>query len=375
MSIREQFDGLVVVKVGSSTLTNGCGAVDRDVIADLCEQVATLRTAGRPVIVVTSGAAAAGRERLGFDERPKDIPTLQACAAAGQAALTEVYASELASRGLSCGQVLLTRRDVVEREGYLNARNTLDRLLELGVVPVVNENDTVSVAEFTFGDNDMLGAVVSALVGASLYVILSDVDGLYTADPTEDARAELIHEVRAIDSQVMSIAGDATSSVGTGGMASKIRVARAMLAAGIPMVICHGKRRNAIVDAANGVAVGTRFENVDAATHGTGRKLWIGLAEMPHGTVVADAGACKAVQCDGASLLPVGVSSTEGNYEAGDVVRIVDDGGVEIARGVARYSSDEVSRIHGLKLDVVRRFLPDRDGQPVVHRDEMLVFQ
>ena len=375
MSIREQFDGLVVVKVGSSTLTNENGAVDREVIADLCEQVATLRSAGRPVIVVTSGAAAAGRERLGFDERPKDIPTLQACAAAGQAALTEVYASELASRGLSCGQVLLTRRDVVEREGYLNARNTLDRLLELGVVPVVNENDTVSVAEFTFGDNDMLGAVVSALVGASLYVILSDVDGLYTADPTENDRAELIHEVKAIDSQVMNIAGDATSSVGTGGMASKIRVARAMLAAGIPMVVCHGRRRNAIVDAANGASVGTRFANEDAMTHGTGRRLWIGLAEMPHGTVVVDPGACNAIRCEGASLLPVGVKSTEGDYEIGDVVRIVDDRGVEIARGVSRYSSDEVSRIHGLKLDVVRRFLPDRDGQPVVHRDEMLVFQ
>lgn len=375
MSIREQFDGLVVVKVGSSTLTNENGAVDREVIADLCEQVATLRSAGRPVIVVTSGAAAAGRERLGFAERPKDIPTLQACAAAGQAALTEVYASELASRGLSCGQVLLTRRDVVEREGYLNARNTLDRLLELGVVPVVNENDTVSVAEFTFGDNDMLGAVVSALVGASLYVILSDVDGLYTADPIENDRAELIHEVKAIDSQVMNIAGDATSSVGTGGMASKIRVARAMLAAGIPMVICHGRRRNAIVDAANGASVGTRFASEDAMTHGTGRRLWIGLAEMPHGTVAVDPGACNAIRCEGASLLPVGVKSTEGDYEIGDVVRIVDDRGVEIARGVSRYSSDEVSRIHGLKLDVVRRFLPDRDGQPVVHRDEMLVFQ
>ena len=375
MSLREQFDGLVVVKVGSSTLTDESGALDRDVIADLCEQVATLRSAGRPVIVVTSGAAAAGRERLGISERPKDIPTLQACAAAGQAALTEVYASELALRGLSCGQVLLTRRDVVEREGYLNARNTLDRLLELGVVPVVNENDTVSVAEFTFGDNDMLGAVVSALVGASLYVILSDVDGLYTADPTTDECAELIHEVKAVDSRVMDIAGGSSSSVGTGGMASKVRVARAMLAAGIPMVICHGRRKNALVDAANGATVGTRFASDDAMTHGAGRRLWIGLAEMPHGTVVADPGACKAVQRDGGSLLPVGVKSTEGEYEAGDVVRIVDDHGVEVARGVSRYSSDEVARIHGLKLDVVRRFLPDRDGQPVVHRDEMLVFQ
>lgn len=374
MALREQFDDLVVVKIGSSTLTNEGGAVDESFISTLCEQVAELHAEGRPVVIVTSGAAAAGRERLGFDSRPQDIPSLQACAAAGQAALTEVYAKELAKRNIACGQVLLTRRDVVDREGYLNARNTLDRLLQLGAVPVVNENDTVSVAEFAFGDNDMLGAIVSALVGASLYVILSDVDGLYTADPTKCSEAELIPEVRVIDTSIAGMAGGAGSSVGTGGMASKIRAARAMLAAGVPMVICQGRRPHVVVDVVHGKKIGTRFANDAALSHGSGRKLWIGLAEVPRGTIVVDEGASRAILAEGASLLPVGVRSTTGTYAEGDVVSIVNEQGIEIARGVTRYSSDDIVRVHGLKLDVIGRFLPHKEGQPAVHRDEMLVF-
>lgn len=374
MAIPEQFEGLVVVKIGSSTLTDKTGAIDASVISDLCDQVAELRALGRPVVIVTSGAAAAGRERLGIARRPPDIPTLQACAAAGQAVLTEVYAAELARRGLACGQVLLTRRDVVDREGYLNARNTFMRLLDLGAVPVVNENDTVSVAEFAFGDNDMLGAIVSALVGASLYVILSDVEGLYTADPGTDPTAELIPEVSSIDRRIASMAGGSASSVGTGGMASKVRAGRAMLTAGIPMVVCQGRRPHVLVDVASGLPLGTRFANDDAPAHGNGRKLWIGLAELPQGTVVVDAGAARAIMEDGASLLPVGVRATKGTYVAGDVVSIEDEAGTELARGVVRYGSDDMVRIRGLKLDVVERFLPHMAGQPAVHRDEMLVF-
>ncbi|MEE1159802.1 MAG: glutamate 5-kinase [Atopobiaceae bacterium] len=374
MAMREQFDDLVVVKIGSSTLTDRTGAVDEAFISDLCEQISELHAEGRQVVVVTSGAAAAGRERLGFTKRPDDIPSLQACAAAGQAALTEVYAKQLAERGIACGQVLLTRRDVVDREGYLNARNTLDRLLDLGAVPVVNENDTVSIAEFTFGDNDMLGAIVSALVGASLYVILSDVDGLYTADPGTHEDAELIRQVTAVDRRVSDMAGGAGSSVGTGGMASKIRAARAMLAAGIPLVICHGRRQHVVVDAVHGEEVGTRFWNAEAPGHGSGRKLWIGLAEVPHGIVQVDKGAARAILADGASLLPVGVRTTSGSYEEGEVVSIVDEDGTEIARGVTRYSSEDMVRVRGLKLDVIGRFLPEKEGQPAVHRDDMLVF-
>ena len=374
MAMREQFDNLVVVKIGSSTLTTKDGAVDEGYISMLCEQVCALHEEGHPVAIVTSGAAAAGRERLGFGSRPTDIPSLQACAAAGQAALTEVYAKELAKRGVACGQVLLTRRDVVDREGYLNARNTLDRLLELGAVPVVNENDTVSVSEFAFGDNDMLGAIVSALIGASLYIVLSDVEGLYTADPGVDSNASLIKKVDAIDRRISDMAGGAGSSVGTGGMASKIRAARAMLACGIPMVVCNGRDPSVLMDIVHGEDVGTRFENKTAQSHGNGRKLWIGLAEVPRGVVTVDEGAARAIVREGASLLPVGIRSTKGTYTEGDVIRIVDQNNVELARGVTRYSSEDMVRIRGLKLDVIGRFLPHKEGVPAVHRDEMLVF-
>ena len=370
----ETMDNLVVVKIGSSTLTTADGAIDMAYISRLCAQVAELHDRGYQVIIATSGAAAAGRERLGIPSRPSDIETLQACAAAGQAQLTEVYAACLAERDLACGQVLLTRRDVVDREGYLNARNTLMRLLELGAVPVVNENDTVSVSEFAFGDNDMLGAIVAALVGASLYVILSDVEGLFTADPTKDPDARLIGHVTAIDREVAQMAGGSSSSVGTGGMASKLRAARAMLTSGIPMVICHGRRDDVVVDVVEGKSVGTRFEGDGSVVHGTGRKLWIGLAEVPRGTVTVDAGAVRAVVDQGASLLPVGVVSTTGAYREGDVISVTDGEGTEIARGVARYDARDMERVAGLKLDVIARFMPEKASCPCIHRDEMLVF-
>lgn len=365
---------IVVVKVGSSTLVDEQGAPDRTFIAELCEQVVALRELGKKVVVVSSGAAAAGMERLGFKRRPTDMPSLQACAACGQAALTEVYANVLAKRGIACGQVLLTRRDVVDREGYLNARNTMERLLELGVVPVVNENDTVSVAEFAFGDNDMLGAIVATLIGADLYVILSDIDGLYTANPTIDPEARLLPRVERIDEGIMAMAGGAGSAVGTGGMLTKLRAARALLAAGIPTVICKGRVPHILEQVAQGESVGTRFEAPYGQTRENPRKFWIGLAEVPRGTLMLDEGACAAVIKRGASVLPVGVIATEGTYAAGDVVNVVTPQNTLIGRGTVRYSSDEMVRVRGLKLDVIARFMPEKDGQPAIHRDELLVF-
>lgn len=365
---------IVVVKIGSTTLVDERGAIDQDFIADLCTQVARLRAKGKRVVIVSSGAAAAGMERLGFRRRPTDIPSLQACAACGQAALTEVYADLLAREGIACAQVLLTRRDVVDREGYLNARNTLERLLELGVVPVVNENDTVSVAEFAFGDNDMLGAIVATLIGADLYVIMSDVDGLFSADPARNSDATLIGQLSQIGPEVMAMAGGAGSAVGTGGMATKLRAARALLAANIPTVICRGRRPGVLDAAVFQGGVGTRIEPPAGSTHESPRKFWIGLAEVPRGTLTLDAGACAAVIKRGASVLPVGVIASEGTYEAGDVVNVVDPEGSLIGRGTVRYSSDDMMRVRGLKLDVIARFMPDKDGQPVIHRDELLVF-
>lgn len=366
---------LIVAKVGSSTLVDEGGGLDRGFIRSLCDQVVELAREGTRVVLVSSGAAAAGRDELGLAERPSDIMTLQACAAAGQAKLTEAYADVLAERGIPCGQVLLTRRDVVDRAAYLNARNTLMRLIELGAMPVVNENDTVSVAEFAFGDNDMLGAIVAGLVSADLYVILSDVDGLYTANPQTDPSARLVERVSEVDGRISSMAGAALSSYGTGGMASKLRAARAMLAAGIPTVICRGRREGALLDAAHAEGVGTRFEAGSKETpHELGRKLWIGLAEVVRGTLVLDDGAARAVTERGASVLPVGVLETRGTYAAGDVVDVRGPAGTLLGRGAVRYSSDDMARIRGLKLDVIARFLGEGAAQPAVHRDELLVF-
>lgn len=366
--------GLVVAKVGSSTLVDEGGALDAAHVRTLCDQVSRLIGMGTRVVVVSSGAVACGRDVLGFPERPADMASLQACAAAGQARLTKAYADVLAERGIPCAQVLLTRRDVMDREAFLNARITLTRLLELGAVPVVNENDTLSTTEFAFGDNDMLGALVAALVGADLYVILSDVDGLYTANPQEDPDARLIERVSEVDHDVTAMAGGAGTSFGTGGMSSKLRAARAMLAAGVPTVICRGRRPDALVEVASGAAIGTRFEAPAGSPHEGGRKLWIGLAEVPRGTIALDVGAARAVLEQGASILPVGVASTSGTYAAGDVVSVTTEDGDLIGRGVARYSSEDMQRVRGLRLDVIARFLGEAGAQPAVHRDDLLVF-
>ena len=263
---------------------------------------------------------------------------------------------------------------MVDREAYLNARNTMERLLDLGVVPVVNENDTVSVAEFAFGDNDMLGAIVATLIAADLYVIMSDVDGLYTADPAVDPDARLLDRIERVDDTVMAMAGGAGSAVGIGGMTTKLHAARALLVAGIPTVVCKGRRPGVLLEVVGGAKVGTRFEAPLGSSHESPRKFWIGLADVTRGTLTLDEGACAAVIERGASVLPVGVIATEGTYVAGDVVNVVTPEGALIGRGTVRYSSDEMVRVSGLKLDVIARFMPEKDGQPAIHRDELLVF-
>ena len=364
--------GLVVVKVGSTTLVDANGVPDRAFIASLCSQIAHAVDGGTRVVLVSSGAVAAGMERLSLCVRPSDTPTLQACAAAGQARLTEMYAEAFAEHGLSCAQVLLTRGDTADRSSYLNARNTLVRLLELGAVPVVNENDTVSIGELAFGDNDMLGAIVSSLVGSDLYVILSDVDGLYDKDPTRSSDARLLPGVSKVDGRILSLAGGSASTFGTGGMSSKVRAGRAMLTAGIPMVICRG-RRPAVLDAVlAGDAVGTRFEPENPGEGA--RKMWIGLAGISRGQIHVDEGASRAIVERGSSLLPVGVTRVDGEFSAGDVVSVLDGDELLIGRGVVRYSSKELEKIRGLRLDIVARFYPDRKDVPCIHRDELLVF-
>ncbi len=369
----DYLDHVIVCKVGSSSLVDERAAFDPARVVAIASEAAKIAAEGWRPIIVSSGAVAVGMGRLGLSERPRDIPGLQAAAAAGQAALTEAYARELAQFDLPCAQVLLNRRDVVNRESYLHIRHTFERLLELGVVAVVNENDTTSVTEFSFGDNDLLGAIVATLVGAERYVILTDIDGLYTADPTRDSAAERIDRIEAIDERILALAGGSASAIGTGGMRSKLHAARALMAAGIPMAIVSGSDPGALSAAVRGEVRGTLFapseENREPA-----RKLWIALAGLPKGTIVVDDGAARALVERGASLLPVGVREVRGDFASGDVVSIVNPEGHLIARGVSRYSASELSKARGLKLDVIGRFLPEKADAPAVHRDELLVF-
>lgn len=367
-------DGVVVVKLGSSTLVDASEGIDEAFIGSLADQVAHLTHEGYRVIIVSSGAVAAGLGRLGFTRRPTDMPSLQACASAGQAVLTEVYAEALSRHGMTVGQVLLTRRDLADRQGYLNARSTLGRLLSLGAVPLVNENDTVSVTEFNFGDNDTLGAIVACAVNASLYVILSDVDGLYASDPAVQPDAPLVARIEAITPEVEAMAGGAGTSVGTGGMRTKLRAGRIALAGKVPMVICRGRQPQVLEDVVHGRPVGTRIEAAAQTTRESARKLWLATAELPRGSVVIDDGAVRAVLERGASVLPVGVRGVEGSFLEQDVVDVRAADGTLVGRGVSRYSSDDLSRCKGLRLDVIGRFSPDKASAPAIHRDDLLIF-
>ena len=367
-------DGIYVVKIGSSTLVTANGEVDEDYIYSLCEDISHLRAQHKKVIVVSSGAVAAGMKRLGIDERPSDIATLQALAAAGQAVLTEVYAVALQSFGISSGQVLLTRRDLCDRVGYLNARRTLGRLLELEAVPIINENDTISVAEFTFGDNDTLGAIVASLVHAERYIIFTDVDGLYTANPQLDPNAKHIDTVHEITPELIAAATGSTSRVGTGGMSTKIFAARAAMAAGIPTVICNGREQHALQQVAQHAISATTFLPDEHATSAHARNLWIGLAGLVQGSVIIDDGAKEALLERSSSLLPVGITQVKGSFDAGDVVNVGDSTHTLLARGIIRYSSEELLKVRGLKLSVIARFMPDHAASVAIHKDEMLIF-
>lgn len=365
---------LIVIKIGSSTLLNDAGALDREFIASVVAQLAELRSQGNRIVLVSSGAVASGREQLGFTDRPKDMATLQACASVGQAQLTHLYATELARLGLSCGQILLTRRDVVDRNSYLNARATFDRLLDLGVIPIVNENDTISTAELNFGDNDMLGAIVSAMLDADIYVICSDIEGLYSANPHTHPDATLITEVEAITPEIFAMAGESTSSVGTGGMASKLRAAHALQSGGIETIICKGRTEHVLVDCVEGSARSTHFKADSVGNHRAAKRLWIGLAEMAQGRLVIDEGATAALKEMGASLLPVGIQEVLGTFDEGAVVSVYTQDDRLVARGVTRYSSEQLNRYKGLKLEVIQRFYGDVSAPVVVHRDELLIF-
>lgn len=367
----------LVIKIGSSTLTTSESKIDYAYLAAVTDQIARARAAGWSPVVVTSAAIACGLEQLGIEKRPHDMPSLQAAASVGQSALSTAYAEAFARHDIVTSTVLLTRRDTADRRAYLHARDTFDRLLELGVVPIVNENDTISVEQIRFGDNDTLAALVACLIEADLMVILSDIDGLYDANPNTHADAQLISCVEAIGPDIMAAAGEAGSTVGSGGMITKIKAARVLMVAGIPLVVCDGHRPEAIVDAAAGKDVGTLFVAAKKPHEITPKKLWIALGDAARGALVVDDGAKAALIGRGSSLLSVGVCGVEGRFEAGDIIDIKDGTGHLFARGKVAATCDEVQLAVGKSREALRanRLLAHLADKPLVHRDELVVFE
>lgn len=353
----------VVVKVGTTTLTRPSGTLDPRRVERLVEELCDLLDARREIVCVTSGAIAAGLGPLGLSRRPKDMPTLQAAAAVGQSHLMDAYASAFEGRGRVCGQVLLTRSDFVHRQQYVNALNTFRRLLALGAVPVVNENDTVAIDEIRFGENDLLAALVANLVQADVLVMLSDVDGLH-----DGKGGPVISEVDAVTPEIERSAGGSSSAFGSGGMRSKLDAVRISTASGVPAVIA-GFRRGALTRVLSGADVGTLFH--PSASKLTSRKAWIGYATSSKGSVVVDAGARDAIREKNRSLLAAGVRRVEGSFVAGDAVDIVDEKGHAFARGLVGFTSEELTRIAG--LDSARMSKIVGDAREVVHRDELVV--
>jgi glutamate 5-kinase len=359
----------VVVKIGTNALTRSTGRVDRPHLERLGAQLQAIAE-GRELVVVSSGAIALGVERLKLAERPKDIPGKQACAAVGQSRLMRAWEEVLEPRVVA--QVLLTHSDVQDRRRYLNARHALERLLHDGVVPVINENDTVSVDEIKFGDNDTLAGLVAGLVGADLLVILSDVDGLYDADPRANPTARLVSLVRGVDPRLLAAAGGAGSGAGTGGMATKLRAALAVTELGARCVIAAGHEPDVLPRVLAGEPLGTLFEPAaDSPRHA--RTAWIAHALKPRGTLVVDAGARAAVVDRKKSLLPSGVREVKGNFSQGDPVDLATPDGAVFARGLAAYAADELRQLAGRRSSQIEGLLGYRGLDEAVHRDDLAV--
>ncbi len=357
----------VVAKIGTSSLTDELGVIDGQVIDALCDQLAALRVAGHEVVLVSSGAVSAGVAALGLRARPTDVTTLQAISAAGQSRLMETYNRSLDRHGLVAAQVLLVPHDFVDRRQYLHARQTLVRLLELGCIPIVNENDAVASDEIRYGDNDRIAALVAHNVAADVLVLLTDTPGLFTADPRIDATATLVEVVTA-DDPLLSVAATSSSATrGSGGMASKLSAARMASWSGVRAVIADASRANVLVDAVAGRSVGTTF--LASSRNLPARKLWIGFATNVEGTLVIDDGARRALVERGTSLLPAGVVNVVGHFVEGDVVEVCDQAGVIVARGMALSDAEVLREIKGQRTSD----LPSDVAHEVIHRDDLLV--
>ena len=363
----------IVVKVGSSLVTNDGRGLDEAAIGEWCRQMAVLASEGREVIMVSSGAIAEGMKRLGWTTRPHEIHALQAAAAVGQMGLAQIYETKLRENGLRSAQVLLTHADLADRERYLNARSTLLTLLQHKVLPVINENDTVVNDEIKFGDNDTLGALVANLVEADALVILTDQKGLFTADPRKDPAASFVHEARAGDPTLEAMAGGAGSSLGRGGMITKILAAKRAAGSGASTVIAWGREPDALLRLARGESIGTLL--VAQTQKQQARKQWMADHLQLRGSVVVDAGAADKLCSEGKSLLAIGMTSVEGEFSRGDVIAIRDEAGTEIARGLANYASAEARLICRKTSGEFESLLGYTAEPEMVHRDNMILMR
>jgi len=366
----------VVIKLGSSIVADDDGELRTGVLTSICDVVASLHAEGKEIVIVSSGAIASGVRIMGLPARPGAVEELQAASAVGQGKLYRVYDELLRERDLVSAQILLTFMDMSVRTHYLNARQTLRKLLDWRVVPVINENDTTATDEISFGDNDFLAAQVAILAAADLLVLLTDIDGLYTADPRHDTDAHLVHEVTDFEVLEEIEVGYTTSPLGSGGMRSKVVAADMTTAAGIRAVICNGVREGALQAVVEGHVEGTNFPP-RVARHSS-FKLWLRYAKPSHGTLVVDAGAARALREEGTSLLPVGIVDVLGSFDAGDAVEIAERdasgevGGSVLAKGICSYSAIELRRVMGLKSKAVQEILP-RATEEAVHRDYMVL--
>ncbi len=361
----------IVIKVGSSLVTNEGRGLDSDAIGNWCRQLAILASEGRELVMVSSGAIAEGMKRLGWSERPKQLHELQAAAAVGQMGLAQMYESMLRQHDVKSAQVLLTHADLADRERYLNARSTLITLLKLNVIPVINENDTVVNDEIKFGDNDTLGALVANLIEADALIILTDQSGLYSEDPRKNPQAQLIRTALAGDPELERMAGGAGSSIGRGGMITKILAAKRAARSGASTVIAWGREPNILLRLCAGEALGTELWVQTPKV--TARKQWMIDQLQLRGAVIVDAGALVKIREDGKSLLPVGVCEVKGEFHRGDIISIVDSDGAEVARGLTNYSSSEarlIARKSSNELESLLGFVCEAE---MIHRDNMVL--
>lgn len=360
-----------VIKIGSSLVTAKGQGLDRAAIMDWCAQIAVLRAEGRQIVLVSSGAVAEGMARLGLKKRPTDIHELQAAAAVGQMGLVRAWELGFEAHGIRAAQILLTHEDIADRGRYLNARGTMNTLLDLGVVPVVNENDTVATDEIRLGDNDTLGAMTANLIEADLLVILTDQDGLFDSDPRSNPDAKLVSEASLADSMLALMAGDSKGVLGRGGMRTKLSAAHIAARSGAATVIAHGRAPEALLQIGRGHSIGSLLKPAQGVM--AARKRWIAGQMQVRGQFHLDEGAAQVLRGQGKSLLPVGVKQASGVFERGDLVSCVDPSGQEIARGLSNYSSIEAQRILGARRDDLAQRLGYVGEPEMIHRDNLVL--